>query len=113
MVSQRLPQVANCLPARRGVSSCMCRDLRQSVVFLLCVAPCNLSCAVTMAEAAAPASGAGGGEAAAGAGAVMTSRDPSLLRCRFYEKKFPDADEVVMVNVTRITQMGAYVTLLE
>jgi len=39
--------------------------------------------------------------------------DPALLRCRFYEKQFPDSDEVVIVNVTRITQMGAYVTLLE
>lgn len=42
-----------------------------------------------------------------------TVMDPALLRCRYYEKKFPEADEVVMVNVVRITQMGAYVTLLE
>jgi transcriptional accessory protein Tex/SPT6 len=33
--------------------------------------------------------------------------------CRFYEKKFPDKDEVVMVNVRSIAEMGAYVTLLE
>lgn len=35
------------------------------------------------------------------------------LRCRFYENKYPDPEEVVMVNVTRIGEMGAYVTLLE
>lgn len=33
--------------------------------------------------------------------------------CRFYEKKFPDKDEVVMVNVRSIAEMGAYVSLLE
>lgn len=57
-------------------------------------------------------------DAGAGAGATKVEEvdsviNPTALRCRFYEKKFPDADEVVMVNVTRITQMGAYVTLLE
>ncbi|KNC86568.1 hypothetical protein SARC_01291 [Sphaeroforma arctica JP610] len=33
--------------------------------------------------------------------------------CRFYEKRFPDKDEVVMVNVRSIAEMGAYVSLLE
>jgi len=33
--------------------------------------------------------------------------------CRFYEKKFPDPEEFVMVNVKRIADMGAYVSLLE
>ena len=35
------------------------------------------------------------------------------MRCRFYENQFPEQDEVVVVNVTEIGEMGAYVTLLE
>lgn len=35
------------------------------------------------------------------------------MRCRFYENHFPEPEEVVMVNVTQIGEMGAYVTLLE
>lgn len=38
-------------------------------------------------------------------------QDP--LRCRFYEQKYPEIEEVVMVTVTEIGEMGAYVTLLE
>ena len=38
-------------------------------------------------------------------------RDP--LRCRFYERRYPEIEEVVMVTVTEIGEMGAYVTLLE
>lgn len=37
----------------------------------------------------------------------------SLLRSRFYENKYPEPEEVVMVNVTEIGEMGAYVQLLE
>jgi translation initiation factor 2 subunit 1 len=33
--------------------------------------------------------------------------------CRFYEQKFPEVDDVVMVKVTSIAEMGAYVRLLE
>mmetsp|Transcript_12505 Transcript_12505/g.17053 ORF Transcript_12505/g.17053 Transcript_12505/m.17053 type:complete len:344 (+) Transcript_12505:112-1143(+) len=33
--------------------------------------------------------------------------------CRMYEKKFPEVDEVVMVQVKSIAEMGAYVSLLE
>jgi len=33
--------------------------------------------------------------------------------CRFYEQKFPEVDDVVMVNVRSIAEMGAYVTLTE
>ncbi len=33
--------------------------------------------------------------------------------CRYYEQKFPEVDEVVMVNVRSIAEMGAYVSLLE
>eukprot|EP00605_Chrysophyceae_sp_TOSAG23-4_P000289 GSChrysophyteH1.ASY1.ANO1.334.1 assembled CDS len=39
--------------------------------------------------------------------------DQPLLRCRFYENVFPEPEEVVIVNVTEIGEMGAYVTLLE
>lgn len=35
------------------------------------------------------------------------------LSCRFYKHKFPDTDEVVMVNVRQIAEMGSYVSLLE
>lgn len=35
------------------------------------------------------------------------------LACRFYEQRFPEVDDVVMVNVRSIAEMGAYVTLLE
>mmetsp|Transcript_15060 Transcript_15060/g.48028 ORF Transcript_15060/g.48028 Transcript_15060/m.48028 type:complete len:325 (-) Transcript_15060:24-998(-) len=32
---------------------------------------------------------------------------------RFYEKEYPEVDEVVVVNVKHIAEMGAYVSLLE
>ena len=35
------------------------------------------------------------------------------LSCRFYEHKYPEVDDVVMVNVRNIAEMGAYVNLLE
>ena len=41
------------------------------------------------------------------------SQDVAHLQCRFYEQKFPEIDELVMVNVRSIAEMGAYVTLLE
>ncbi|KNC48488.1 eukaryotic translation initiation factor 2 subunit alpha [Thecamonas trahens ATCC 50062] len=44
----------------------------------------------------------------------MSSGAPSdPLSCRMYEKKFPDIDEPVMVNVRSVAEMGAYVALLE
>lgn len=33
--------------------------------------------------------------------------------CRFYEQRFPEVDDVVMVKVRQIAEMGAYVELLE
>lgn len=40
--------------------------------------------------------------------------DPSQkLVCRFYENQYPAIEEVVMVNVRTIAEMGAYVTLME
>jgi len=35
------------------------------------------------------------------------------ISCRFYEQKYPEVDDVVMVNVVQIAEMGAYVKLLE
>ena len=40
--------------------------------------------------------------------------DPSKrLECRYYEPQYPEIEELVMVNVRNIAEMGAYVTLLE
>ena len=48
------------------------------------------------------------------AGEFLRSNDEGVtLRCRFYENQYPEPEEVVMVNVTEIGEMGAYVTLLE
>merc|ERR1739844_560067 len=35
------------------------------------------------------------------------------LTCRYYENKYPEIEDVVMVNVRSIADMGAYVHLLE
>lgn len=35
------------------------------------------------------------------------------LSCRFYRNKFPEIEDVVMVNVRSIAEMGAYVDLSE
>lgn len=35
------------------------------------------------------------------------------MECRMYETKFPEVDDVVMVQVKSIAEMGAYVSLLE
>lgn len=35
------------------------------------------------------------------------------LSCRFYKEKYPEVEDVVMVNVRSIAEMGAYVHLLE
>merc|ERR1712098_1025200 len=40
-------------------------------------------------------------------------RENMALTCRFYEQKYPEIDDVVMVNVRSIADMGAYVHLLE
>lgn len=39
--------------------------------------------------------------------------EKEILRCRFYENRFPAVGEVVMVVVRDITEVGAYVSLLE
>lgn len=35
------------------------------------------------------------------------------LNCRFYENEFPEVEDVVIVEVKQIADMGAYVQLLE
>ncbi|CAF1209927.1 unnamed protein product, partial [Didymodactylos carnosus] len=35
------------------------------------------------------------------------------LTCRFYKQKLPETDDLVMVNVVNIEEMGVYVHLLE
>ncbi|KAL2643489.1 hypothetical protein R1flu_011076 [Riccia fluitans] len=37
----------------------------------------------------------------------------TLTDCRMYEAKYPEVDDVVMVQVKNIAEMGAYVSLLE
>lgn len=36
-----------------------------------------------------------------------------VLSCRFYKERYPEVEDVVMVNVRSIAEMGAYVHLLE
>jgi predicted RNA-binding protein with RPS1 domain len=42
-----------------------------------------------------------------------TAASMSYQDCRFYEQRFPEVDDVVMVQVRSIAEMGAYVSLLE
>ena len=44
---------------------------------------------------------------------VFTDAAKMPLSCRFYEHRFPEIEDVVMVNVRSIAEMGAYVHLLE
>ncbi|CDJ60584.1 eukaryotic translation initiation factor 2 alpha subunit, putative [Eimeria maxima] len=50
---------------------------------------------------------------AGGSEAVGRQARPNLGDMRFYERKFPNLEELVMVKVQRIAEMGAYVSLLE
>lgn len=44
---------------------------------------------------------------------IETHYTMSINHCRFYENKYPEVDDIVMVNVQQIAEMGAYVKLLE
>lgn len=35
------------------------------------------------------------------------------LKCRFYEKEYPEADDLVMIKIINVEDVGAYVELLE
>lgn len=39
--------------------------------------------------------------------------DKTKFQCRFYENRYPEVDDLVMVNVRQIAEMGAYVKLME
>jgi translation initiation factor 2 subunit 1 len=41
-----------------------------------------------------------------------TDTGPNIL-CRMYEQKYPELDDLVVVHVNHVTEMGAYVKLLE
>jgi polyribonucleotide nucleotidyltransferase len=45
--------------------------------------------------------------------AAFFSSMGSLSNCRFYENQFPAIEELVVVQVRQIAEMGAYVKLLE
>lgn len=40
-------------------------------------------------------------------------QEAEMFRCRFYENKYPEVDELVIVQVKSIADIGAYVSLLE
>lgn len=44
---------------------------------------------------------------------VYLGDDKKNLECRFYEARYPEVEQIVMVNVRNIADMGAYVSLLE
>ena len=44
---------------------------------------------------------------------ISTGMTEMSLACRFYKHKYPKLDDVVMVNVRSIAELGAYVSLLE
>jgi translation initiation factor 2 subunit 1 len=45
--------------------------------------------------------------------AVLAATDDAPLTCRMYENQFPEVEELVMVKVRQIAEMGAYVSLME
>lgn len=47
-----------------------------------------------------------------GTAATAFSLDPKFL-CRMYENPYPEVNDLVMVTVKRIAEMGAYVSLME
>ncbi|PFH34270.1 eukaryotic initiation factor-2, alpha subunit [Besnoitia besnoiti] len=53
------------------------------------------------------------GVAAPQAGGMAAVPKADLGDCRFYEERFPDVEDLVMVKVNRIADLGAYVSLLE
>jgi len=57
--------------------------------------------------------GAEGEEGEEGAEYAEESSGAYRMNCRMYENEFPEVDEVVMVQVRSIAEMGTYVALLE
>uniref|UniRef100_A0A7S1YZT0 S1 motif domain-containing protein n=1 Tax=Trieres chinensis TaxID=1514140 RepID=A0A7S1YZT0_TRICV len=52
-------------------------------------------------------------EPEAGSFRLYLGDDKNNLECRFYEARYPEIEQIVMVNVRNIADMGAYVSLLE
>jgi hypothetical protein len=44
---------------------------------------------------------------------INLKKETMQLTCRFYKNHFPETEDLVMVNVTEIEEMGVYVNLLE
>jgi len=44
---------------------------------------------------------------------VYDEKNSSLVNCRYYEQKYPNVDDLVVVEVKSIEEMGAYVALKE
>lgn len=44
---------------------------------------------------------------------ALASLPDDTLRCRYYEQQYPDVEDIVVVQVKSIAEMGAYVSLLE
>ncbi|KAJ3213822.1 hypothetical protein HDU67_002416 [Dinochytrium kinnereticum] len=53
------------------------------------------------------------GSASTPAAMAAISAQQARLQCRMYENRFPEVDDLVMVNVRQIAEMGAYVHLME
>ena len=68
-----------------------------------------------MSDKAAPASSAEttGKPAPSGASTAAATADKEVYSCRMYGNRYPEVDDLVMVNVRQIAEMGAYVNLLE
>lgn len=45
-------------------------------------------------------------------GQGLSSSNPPSSTMRYYEQKYPEVDELVMVQVRQIAEMGAYVKLV-
>lgn len=43
---------------------------------------------------------------------IASMADQTKFLCRMYENEFPKVDDLVMVNVRQIADMGAYVKLV-
>ena len=60
-----------------------------------------------------PTTGAAATSTTAGAAPATALADKEAFSCRMYGNRYPEVDDLVMVNVRQIAEMGAYVNLLE
>ncbi|KAJ1561256.1 Eukaryotic translation initiation factor 2 subunit 1, partial [Cladochytrium tenue] len=74
----------------------------------------SVSFAVPANDAGASAAAGASADAAATPTAAAALTAAQLrLQCRMYEARFPEVDDLVMVNVRQIAEVGAYVHLME